>query len=152
MMEQYVGTEIIEAEVMSRGDYNKYRGWDIPENENPEDVGYLVSYPGNYETWLLASVFDEIYHYANKMTFGQAIDLVKLGYKVKRKGWNGQNQYIQLATNISYKTRQGDIVNCEHECFGNKAVAFVGSQGVQLGWCASQADLLSEDWEIVGFE
>lgn len=32
---------------------------------------------------------------------------------------------------------------------GNKAVAFVGTSGVQLGWLASQADLLSEDWYIV---
>lgn len=32
---------------------------------------------------------------------------------------------------------------------GNKAIAFVGNQGVQLGWLASQADMLSDDWYIV---
>ena len=31
---------------------------------------------------------------------------------------------------------------------GNKAIAFIGTSGVQLGWLASQADMLSEDWEI----
>lgn len=30
---------------------------------------------------------------------------------------------------------------------GNKAIAFVGTSGVQLGWLASQSDMLSEDWE-----
>lgn len=35
--------------------------------------------------------------------------------KVARKGWNGKKQYIQLATGISYKTADGDIVNCEHD-------------------------------------
>lgn len=28
----------------------------------------------------------------------------------------------------------------------NMAVAFVGTSGVQMGWLASQADMLAEDW------
>ena len=32
---------------------------------------------------------------------------------------------------------------------GNQAVAFVGTSGVQLGWLASQADMLANDWKIV---
>lgn len=78
--------------------------------------------------------------------FGDAIKYVKRGLKVKRKGWNGKNQYIQLATEISYKTADKTIVNCDHEAIGNKAVAFVGTSGVQMGWLASQADMLAEDW------
>ena len=69
--------------------------------------------------------------------------------KVARKGWNGKNQYIQLATGISYKTATGKIINCEHEAIGNKAIAFVGTSGVQMGWLASQADMLADDWVIV---
>ena len=72
-------------------------------------------------------------------SFGEAI-------KVARKGWNGKKQYIQLATGISYKTADGEIVNCEHDTIGNMAVAFVGTSGVQMGWLASQADMLAEDW------
>ncbi len=78
--------------------------------------------------------------------FGDAIKYIKRGLKVKRKGWNGKNQYIQLATGISYKSATGEIVNCEHDAIGNMAVAFVGTSGVQLGWLASQADMLAEDW------
>ena len=81
--------------------------------------------------------------------FGDAIKYVKRGLKVKRKGWNGKNQYIQLATGISYKAADGEIVNCEHDAIGNKAIAFVGTSGVQMGWLATQADMLAEDWEIV---
>ena len=40
-MHKYIGTKLTEAEPMTRGDYNKYRGWTIPRNENPEDEGYL---------------------------------------------------------------------------------------------------------------
>ena len=49
------------------------------------------------------------------MDFGEAIKLLKEGKKVARAGWNGKNQYIELATCISYKNVAGEIVNCEHE-------------------------------------
>lgn len=79
------------------------------------------------------------------MNFGKAIEALKDGKKVARKGWNGKNQYIQLATGISYKTTDGEIVNCEHDAIGNMAIAFVGTSGVQMGWLASQSDMLAED-------
>ena len=50
---------------------------------------------------------------------------------------NGKNQYIELATNISYKNAKDEIINVNHETMGNKAIAFVGTSGVQLGWLAS---------------
>lgn len=82
-------------------------------------------------------------------SFGDAIKYIKRGLKVKRKGWNGKNQYIELATNIGYMNPDGDIVNPEHEAIGNRAIAFVGTSGVQIGWLASQADMLAEDWVFV---
>lgn len=79
-------------------------------------------------------------------SFGEAIKYLKRGMKVKRKGWNGKNQYIQIAAGISYKDAEGVIVNCNHDAIGNKAIAFVGTSGVQMGWLASQSDMLAEDW------
>lgn len=81
-----------------------------------------------------------------KFGFDEAIRYVKRGLKVSRSGWNGKRQYIELATNVSYKNADGEIVNVEHREMGNKAIAFVGTSGVQLGWLASQADMLAEDW------
>lgn len=81
--------------------------------------------------------------------FGTIIGFLKEGEKVARKGWNGKSQYIQLATGISYKSATGEIINCEHDSIGNKAIAFVGTSGVQMGWLASQADMLAEDWVVV---
>ncbi len=80
--------------------------------------------------------------------FGTAIKLMKLGTKMCREGWNGKEQYIELATNISYMNADGDIVNTDHDAIGNKAIAFVGTSGVQMGWLASQSDMLAEDWCI----
>lgn len=86
---------------------------------------------------------------SDTISFGDAINFLKAGKKVARKGWNGKNQYIQIATGISYKAASGEIVNCEHDAIGNKAIAFVGTSGVQMGWLASQADMLAEDWYVV---
>ena len=78
--------------------------------------------------------------------FGEAIKYLKRGFKVKRQGWNGKNQYVELASCISYKNNDGDVVNVNHCNIGNKALAFVGTSGVQMGWLASQADMLADDW------
>lgn len=78
--------------------------------------------------------------------FGDAIKYMKRGLKVKRQGWNGKNQHIELAKNISYMTPDGVIQNCDHDAIGNQAIAFVGTSGVQMGWLASQADMLADDW------
>ena len=82
-------------------------------------------------------------------SFSEAIGYMKRGLKVARKGWNGKKQYIQLARGISYRTPEGDVVNCEHDAIGNMAIAFVGTSGVQMGWLASQADMLADDWVFV---
>ena len=42
------------------------------------------------------------------MDFGRAIQLLKVGQRVQRQGWNGKNQYIELATNISYKNANNE--------------------------------------------
>ena len=42
--EKYVGIKQLETVPMTRGEYNAYRGWTIPADENPEDKGYLVKY------------------------------------------------------------------------------------------------------------
>lgn len=87
--------------------------------------------------------------HTKKLDFGTAIKLIKEGKKLQREGWNGKNQYIELATNVSYMNADKEIINIEHDTIGNKAIAFVGTSGVQLGWLASQADMLAEDWKVV---
>lgn len=83
------------------------------------------------------------------MDFGKAIQLLKEGKRVQREGWNGKNQYIELAERVSYINAKGEIINDGHVNIGNKVIAFIGTSGVQLGWLASQADMLAEDWKIV---
>ena len=83
------------------------------------------------------------------MDFGEALHLLKEGKKLAREGWNGKGQYIELATNISYVNSKGEVVNVNHDAIGSQAIAFVGTSGVQLGWLATQSDMLAQDWRIV---
>lgn len=51
---------------MTRGTYNQVRGWQIPDNENPADEGYLVVYNrgtgDEHVSWSPKHVFDDGYH------------------------------------------------------------------------------------------
>lgn len=82
------------------------------------------------------------------MTFGAAIEQVKARKRMTRRGWNGKRQYIEIARRISYININDEVVNAEHEAIGNIAIAFVGTSGVQIGWLASQADMLADDWKF----
>ena len=43
-MNTYIGTKIINAKPMTRQEYNDFRGWQLPKDENGNDEGYLVEY------------------------------------------------------------------------------------------------------------
>jgi hypothetical protein len=47
MMKNYIGTKTIKALAMTRGAYNKYRGWEIPADEDASEAVYLVEYPAD---------------------------------------------------------------------------------------------------------
>lgn len=140
-MQKYIGTKIIEAEPC--------KAWKDTKLHKAGEDGYKVRYPDGYESWSPKDVFEEAYRPTDCMSFGLAIEAMKKGKKVARRGWNGKNQHIELATRISYMTSEGVFVNVEHEAIGNKAIAFCGTSGVQMGWLASQADMLADDWEVV---
>ena len=143
-MKQYIGTKIIQAEPKMR----KVPTENWLDDRGFED-GYKVIYPDGYESWSPKDVFEAAYRETSGMNFGLAIEAAKMGKKIARAGWNGKNQYVELATCISYINAAGETVNCNHEAIGNKALAFVGTSGVQMGWLASQADMLADDWMIV---
>lgn len=87
-----------------------------------------------------------------RFDFGEAIHMLKDGCKLSRDGWNGKSQYIVLAKNIRFDTFDAKDWPALHSAIGNKAIAFVGTSGVQMGWLASQADMLAEGWHCVEVE
>ena len=154
-MKQYIGTKLIEAEPAYRctDGSGKVVITPHPEEAFPNypsiEDGYRVRYPDGYVSWSPKAVFEEAYRPTTGMSFGLAIEAAKKGHRSSRAGWNGKGQYVEIAAGISYVGPDGEIVNAEHDAIGNRALAFVGTSGVQMGWLASQADMLADDWTIV---
>lgn len=149
-MKTYIGTKIIQAQpaVRVEGKDVQPDTWPVPAGATVEH-GYMVQYQDGYRSWSPKDVFEEAYRRVDGMSFGLAIEAAKKGKRIARKGWNGKGQYVELATAISYASPTGAVVNAEHDAIGNQALSFVGTSGVQMGWLASQADMLADDWEIV---
>ena len=149
-MKQYIGTKIIKAEPAYRVDGKVFvKANIVPSGVHIED-GYKVVYPDGYESWSPKDVFEAAYRETSGMSFGLAIEAAKMGKKIARAGWNGKNQYVELGHDFSY-TAPGDIPvrPVQHLDIGSQALVFVGTRGRQVGWLASQADMLADDWKIV---
>lgn len=59
---KYLGIKVLQdAKPMTLGEYNTYREWPIPENEDPEREGYWVEYKGGYESWSPKEEFEAAY-------------------------------------------------------------------------------------------
>lgn len=69
--------------------------------------------------------------------------------RIARRGWNGKEQYVEIGTDFAYCTYNGRGGVAAHDDIGGKALVFVGTRGSQVGWLASQADMLADDWYIV---
>lgn len=85
------------------------------------------------------------------MNFGQALEELKTGGLVTRKGWNGKNQFVFLIRGAdlqnSLKYGYGEFVG-EPTVTSALAIKTTSNQ-IQVGWLASQSDMLAEDWEIL---
>ena len=140
-----IGTRVIKAEPMTRLEYNQFRGWELPADENGSDAGFkVVDTSSNHTSWLPSKEFNSIYSEASNMTFGSAIEAMKLGNKVARKGWNGKGMYVYLIKGKELKSTTNETV------IGDPFITMKTATGSHKpGWLASQADMLSEDWEII---
>lgn len=88
---------------------------------------------------------------ADTYSFGDAINFLKGGKKVARKGWNGKNMFLFLATDIEFHT-QADlscVSNLEGDLTLPAVVMKTADDHFCVGWLASQTDMLSDDWYTV---
>lgn len=111
-------------------------------------------------------------------TFGQALESIKRGRLVTRKGWNGKGMFIfirpadelhvslvaKVIKSLPLKVKDYYYRDCIDES-GNpidlkeddtvKFTAYIcmksADGAIVNGWLASQADMLSEDWMIFEF-
>jgi len=85
------------------------------------------------------------------MTFSEALELLKDGIPVYRKGWNGKDMYVFLVKGSTFKVSRPPL----NEFFPEgREVTYKphldmrytdGTIGV---WLTATPDILSDDWEI----
>lgn len=157
----HIGTKLVLATPMNRLDYNTYRGWDLPENENGSDKGQLVEYVDGgesnhsehvgYISWSPQDVFDNAYKSSGEMSFGMAIEAAKRGLKVARSGWNGAGMFAYIVPANAYPAQtdavkgvfDGDMVPYREYW------ALKTAQNDIATWSPSGSDSLAVDWCIV---
>ena len=144
---------------MTRQEYNDLRGWQLPENENGSDAGYLIEdSEGEQNTdkfkgfvqWLPKSEFERKYIVESDekhpkedepkdmpvatVDFGSAVYALKQGKKVARSGWNGKGMYIRYVPTTNSLNEHLEIKNVK-DTFDT--------------WVPSISDLLAEDWVVL---
>lgn len=151
----YIGVKTVEAEPMTLGAYNLYRGWDIPADEDPAREGYLVVYPGGYESWCPKEEFEEANRPMDGMDFGRAIEAAKKGFKIARAGWNGKDMFVVYMPGYPEGIPANEITR---EVFGyaegdlhvvRPYLVMRCVDGAHQMWLASQSDILEDDWTVV---
>lgn len=85
------------------------------------------------------------------MDFGQAIEALKEGKQVARRGWNGKGQFVYLikGSELQRSLRYGFGEYVGEPMIVDVLAIKTTSNHIQIGWLASQSDMLSNDWEIV---
>jgi len=173
MQEVFINHKKFTRIPMNRLEYNKYRRWELPADEDGSDEGYLVecldggkaNHPNHegYISWLPKNQFDESYTLYEKdenvlsksgthMTFGQAIHYLKQGFKVAREGWNGKAMFLFLVEGSTFKVNRKPLLGIYPEGTTinyNPHIDMKTADGSIVPWLASQTDVLAEDWLIV---
>lgn len=169
-MKRYIGTKIVAAKTMTRLEYNQYRCWELPENENGSDQGFLIEHleggeseHDNHVSWLPKELFDKTYQGTDQnMSFGHAIEMAKDGCKIARKGWNGKNMFVvympplQLPPHSTNEPgpkvndRTAKHIGKDTPLNSQAYFAMFNAQKEWIpGWLASQSDMLANDWVVV---
>lgn len=126
------------------------------------DEGYTVIYEDGYQSWSPKEVFDNAYRPVDGMSFGLAIEAMKKGHKVQRKGWDGKDMWVVYMTPMHlppYSTqgtvrkvndRTANLIGPDTllDTLGYFAMWTADKKWLP-GWLASQTDMLADDWQIV---
>lgn len=131
--------------------------------KKPEVGGYVVFYPDGYMSYSPAKPFEEAYRPTDGMTFGLALEALKKGQRITRKGWNGKGMFLfllpagRVPKSAIHDPALRAVIDEQIEGDSFEALPSIrmwttnsaGRRAVLTGWLASQTDMLSDDWQIV---
>lgn len=82
------------------------------------------------------------------MTFSEAINELKKGIKITRDIWV-EGAYLDVATGFSYTDMAGNTIPCNLVGLStSQNFVYIATDGIMLGWTASQSDMMAEDWKV----
>lgn len=161
-MKQHIGVKLINAKPMTRLEYNQFRGWELPADENGADEGFLVEYIdggkantqdyAGYVSWSPKDVFERAYRPVDAMTFGLAVEALKAGKRVARAGWNGKGMFLFLVPGSTFQVNRPPLLGIYPEGTAINYCPHIDMKTADekvVPWLASQTDVLAEDWVIV---
>lgn len=158
-MQKHYGTKLIQAKPMNRQEYNDFRGWTLPADEDGADEGYLVEYLDGgkpnvegftgYVSWSPKAQFEAAYQPMSALSFGHAVEALKAGGKVARAGWNGKGMWLSLVSDMEWSTVSRHLGGT---AVGAEYLPWIGMKTADnhfVPWLASQTDVLANDWQVV---
>ena len=91
------------------------------------------------------------------MTFGEALEAVKLGRRIARAGWNGKGMFVFYVDPIECDeiaftlARAGGFESPDSVPHGVDTFLCLYSAAGSIvpGWLASQTDMLARDWAVL---
>ena len=87
-----------------------------------------------------------------KMNFSGALEMLKRGNKIARKGWSGKGMWLQLVEMDFYSVLSDKIDGIKTGAEWN-LLPWIGMKTADnkfVPWLPSQTDILATDWFIVG--
>jgi len=81
------------------------------------------------------------------LSFGNAIEKMKLGDKVARKGWNGKGMFLFLICGNSWEFTT-DVSGVD-EIDTLPFICMKTADNKLVPWLASQTDVIADDWCVV---
>lgn len=82
----------------------------------------------------------------NSLDFSTALELLKKGLKVARKGWNGRKMFLFLIDGTAWD------LDFDASLWGDTKAPFIAMKTADskiVPWVASQTDMLSDDWIVI---
>ena len=151
-MKNYIGIKWIQAEPMNTVGYSEEERTKEQLEDEVELEGYKVIYEDGYESWSPKDVFEKAYLPTDNLKFGLAIEALKRGRRVARKGWNGKSMFLFLVPGSTFKVNRPPLLGIYEEGAEIKYHAHIDmktASGDIVPWLASQTDVLAEDWIIL---
>lgn len=165
-LKKYIGTKVVKARPMNEIDAESI-GYARKNSDHHEyREGYHVQYTNpdgsTYDSWSPKDVFENAYREVGTVNFGGAIDLLKAGLAVRRKGWNGKGLFIvkqvpshitgEIIPNMQSLPQSAKVILMKRENphidYTNQML-IINPDGRADSWVPSSSDIFANDWEVV---